>query len=152
MPSCIGPPWFLELMEWHMPYINWLWLHFPRNWIDFSLSSQQSLGSTPFISPWTSNLINNWVLGGINIYWFVLTATNKAVFTMKKKSALDSKIGGWEIFAGLLFLKLLIYFWLFWVFVAACRLSLVVVSGGYALIVERGLLVMVGSLAVEHRL
>ena len=33
--------------------------------------------------------------------------------------------------AFFLLLLLFIYFWLLWVFVAACRLSLVVVSGGY---------------------
>ena len=39
--------------------------------------------------------------------------------------------------------KLFIYFWLCWVFVAACGLSLVVV---------RGLLIEVTSLVVEHGL
>ena len=42
------------------------------------------------------------------------------------------------------------YFWLHWVFDAACRLSLVVASGGYSLDVVRGLLIAVSSL-VEHR-
>ena len=41
---------------------------------------------------------------------------------------------------------------LHWVFVAACRLSLVVVSGGYFLVAVRGLLIAVASLSVEHRL
>ena len=31
---------------------------------------------------------------------------------------------------------LFIYFWLCWVFVVACRLSLVVARGGYSLVVE----------------
>jgi len=42
--------------------------------------------------------------------------------------------------------------WLWWVFVAACGLSLVVVSGGYCLVAVQGLLTAVASLVVEHRL
>lgn len=45
-----------------------------------------------------------------------------------------------------------IYFWLCWVFVAACRLSLVVASRGLNLIVVHGLLNAVDSLAGDHRL
>ena len=45
-----------------------------------------------------------------------------------------------------------IYFWLLWVFVAVCRLSLVVVSKGYSLVVVRGLLTEVLSLVAENRL
>ena len=44
----------------------------------------------------------------------------------------------------------LLCFWLCWVFVAACRLSLVVASGGYSLAGVHGFLVVVASL-VEHR-
>ena len=44
------------------------------------------------------------------------------------------------------------YFWLRWVFVAACELSLVVVSGGYSLVAEHVLLIEVASLVEEHRL
>ena len=44
-------------------------------------------------------------------------------------------------------LKIFIYFWLHWVFVAVHRLSLVVVSGGYM----NGLLIAVTSLSAEHR-
>ena len=33
---------------------------------------------------------------------------------------------------------LFIYFWLYWVFVVACRLSLVVVSEGYSLVAGMG--------------
>ena len=42
-------------------------------------------------------------------------------------------------------------FWLCWVFVAACRLSLVLESGAYSLVTIHGLLIAVASL-VEHRL
>ena len=42
-------------------------------------------------------------------------------------------------------------FWLCWVFVAVCRLSLVVGSGGYSLVVLHGLLMAVASL-VNHGL
>ena len=43
------------------------------------------------------------------------------------------------------FIYLFIYFWLCWVFVAACGLSLVAV-------VVRELLIVMASLVVEHRL
>ena len=42
---------------------------------------------------------------------------------------------------------LFIYFWLFWVFIAVCRLSLVAVNRGYSLIYQ--LLIEVASLFVE---
>ena len=45
-----------------------------------------------------------------------------------------------------------IYFWLLWVFVAVCRLSLVVVSKGYSLVVVRGLLIVVAFLFAERGL
>ena len=45
------------------------------------------------------------------------------------------------------FLKLLIYFCLHWVFVAALRLSLVVESGGSSLVVGHGLLITVPLVA-----
>ena len=48
-------------------------------------------------------------------------------------------------------INLFIYFWLCWVFVAACGLSLVAASGGYSVAV-RGLLIAVASLVAEHRL
>ena len=48
--------------------------------------------------------------------------------------------------------KNLFIFWLRWVFVAACGLSLVVVSGGYFLIVVCGLLTVVASLVAGHGL
>ena len=41
---------------------------------------------------------------------------------------------------------------LHWVFVAVCRLSLVVASGGYSLVAVHGLLIAVASLVSEHRL
>ena len=44
------------------------------------------------------------------------------------------------------------YFWLRWVFVAAHRLSLVVVSGGLIFVAVRRLLISVVSLVAEHRL
>ena len=47
---------------------------------------------------------------------------------------------------------LFIYFWLHWVFVAARRLSLVVVSGGLLFIAVCGLLIAVVSLVEEHGL
>jgi hypothetical protein len=43
------------------------------------------------------------------------------------------------------------FFWIFWVFVAALRLSLVVVRGGYSVVVC-GLLTAVVSLIAEHGL
>ena len=46
----------------------------------------------------------------------------------------------------------LVYFWLCWVLVAAHRLSLVVVSKGYSLVVVHGLLSAVASLVAEHGL
>ena len=47
--------------------------------------------------------------------------------------------------------KVFVYFWLQWVFVAVRRLSLVVASRGYSLIVH-GLLVAVAFLVAEHGL
>ena len=46
-------------------------------------------------------------------------------------------------------LKKIIYFWLCWVFIVACRLSLVATSGGYSLVAG---LRLVSSLIVGHRL
>ena len=43
------------------------------------------------------------------------------------------------------------FFWLCWVFVSVCGLSLVVTNRGYSLIVVHGLLIVVASLVVEHR-
>ena len=48
------------------------------------------------------------------------------------------------------FLKIFIYFWLFWVFVAAGGFSLVAASRGYCLVVLHGLLITVTSLVAEH--
>ena len=47
---------------------------------------------------------------------------------------------------------LFVYFWLYWLFVVARRLSLVVANGGYSLVAVNGLLLGMASLAVEHRL
>jgi len=49
-----------------------------------------------------------------------------------------------------MFLK--INYWLCWVLVAARKLSLVVTSEGYSLVVMDRLLTAVASLAAEHRL
>ena len=40
------------------------------------------------------------------------------------------------------------YFWLCWIFFAACGLPLVLESGGYGLVAVRGLLIAVASLVV----
>ena len=45
---------------------------------------------------------------------------------------------------GFFIFYLFIYFWLLWVFIAACGLSLVVASGGYSIAVH-GLLIVVAS-------
>ena len=47
------------------------------------------------------------------------------------------------------FFNKFIYFWLHWVFAAACGLSLVVASGDY---VVHGLLIAAAFLVAEHRL
>ena len=44
-----------------------------------------------------------------------------------------------------------IYFWLLWLFVAACELSLDAGSGGHYPVVMHGLLILVTSVVVEHR-
>ena len=49
------------------------------------------------------------------------------------------------------FFKFLLFIWLCWVFVAARRLSLVAVSGGYSLLAVCGLPIAVASLVLEHR-
>ena len=48
-------------------------------------------------------------------------------------------------------LKIFIYFWLCWVFVAVHRLSLVAASKGYSVVAVHELLIAKASL-VEHRL
>ena len=45
---------------------------------------------------------------------------------------------------------MLVYFWLFWVFVATHRLSLVLASGGCSLVAVHGLLIVVVSLVVWY--
>ena len=44
------------------------------------------------------------------------------------------------------------YFWLCWVCLAACRLSLVAVSRGCSLVAVRGLLTVMASFVVGHGL
>ena len=65
----------------------------------------------------------------------------------------------WVVSLSLFFLKciLFIYFWLHWVFIAACGLSRVAASGGYFSLLcsgfsLQGLLIVVASLVVEHGL
>ena len=49
-------------------------------------------------------------------------------------------------------INLFIYFWLYWVFVATCRLSLVAASGGYSLLRCMGFPLRQLFLVVEHGL
>ena len=44
------------------------------------------------------------------------------------------------------------YFWLHWVFIVACRLSLVEVNRGYPLVVMLRLLTALANLIAEHGL
>ena len=61
-------------------------------------------------------------------------------------------LGGIDsIFQPFFFLNLFI-FWLLWVFIAACGLSEVATSGSSSLVAVLGLLIVVASLVVEHRL
>ena len=56
-------------------------------------------------------------------------------------------------FGFLPFIYLFIYLWLRWVFVAACGLSLIALSGGYSsLAAVRGFLIAMASLVAEHEL
>ena len=57
-------------------------------------------------------------------------------------------------FYGIIFLSFSFFLslWLCWVFIAVCRLSLVVVSPGYSLAVVHGFLIVVASPVAEHRL
>ena len=50
------------------------------------------------------------------------------------------------------FINLFMYFWPGWVFVTACRLSLVVANGRLLFIAVRRLLIEVASLVTERRL
>ena len=52
-------------------------------------------------------------------------------------------------FLSFSFFLVFIYFWLPWVLVVVCGLSLVVESGGYSLVVLHGLHIVVASLVVE---
>ena len=47
---------------------------------------------------------------------------------------------------------MIIYFWLQWVFVALCGLSLIVVRGGHLLVVVGRLLILMASSAAKYRL
>ena len=51
-----------------------------------------------------------------------------------------------------IFKNICIYFWLPWVFIAACRLSLAAMGRAYSLVAMHGLLIAVASLVVEHGL
>ena len=70
----------------------------------------------------------------------------------KEKGITDSSLRAHSLF----FLKnkfyLFIYFWLCWVFIAACQLSLVAASGGFSLVAVHGLLAVVASLVAERGL
>ena len=44
-----------------------------------------------------------------------------------------------------LFLKIFVYFWLHWIFIAVCRFSLVAASGGYSTVAVYRLLIAVAS-------
>ena len=55
-------------------------------------------------------------------------------------------------FNFLIFKIYLFIYWLYWVFIAVCGLSLVVASGGYSFVVVHGLLISVASLVAEHGL
>ena len=57
-----------------------------------------------------------------------------------------------SILLQIFFFNNFIYFWLCCVFIAAHRLSLVVVSGGYSLVVVHGHLIVVASPFGEHGL
>ena len=48
------------------------------------------------------------------------------------------------------FFNVFIYFWLCWVFIAACGLSPVAVSGGYSLVAVLGILTSAVSLVAER--
>ena len=51
-----------------------------------------------------------------------------------------------------MFIYLYVYFWLCWIFVAACRLFLIAESRDYCLVAVHRLLIAVASLVVELRL
>ena len=55
------------------------------------------------------------------------------------------------LFINLFILLINFYFWLHWVFIAVCRLSVVVASRGYSSL-QCGLLTAVASLVAEHGL
>ena len=56
-----------------------------------------------------------------------------------------------QIYCPIFFFFLFKIVWFLWVFVAMCRLSLVVVSRGHSLVVVCGLLIQVASLVAEHQ-
>ena len=58
-----------------------------------------------------------------------------------------------HLFVGICFFSLInfFFFWLRWVSIAACRLSLLVASGGLLFVAVRGLLIAVASLVAKHR-
>ena len=67
---------------------------------------------------------------------YTMTIVNTAVWQLQKSREFRLKVlitRGKKIFFLNLFI-IIYFFWLRWVFVAACRLSLVVASGGYSLL------------------
>ena len=59
--------------------------------------------------------------------------------------------GIWSICHYYYFFKIYLSIWLWWIFVAAHRLSVVAVSAGYS-VAACGLLIVVASLVAVHRL
>ena len=57
-----------------------------------------------------------------------------------------------SFFLFVCFFLVFIYFWLPWVLVVVCGLSLVVESGGYSLVVLHRLRIVVASLVAERKL
>ena len=71
--------------------------------------------------------------------------------TLSRAIFILSFLGGSDI-NMLKFIYLFIYFWLRWVFLAVCRLTLFAASGVYSLAGMCRPFVVVVSLVVEHRL
>ena len=116
------------------------------------------------IFPWKS-LVSIWFWKNVVILWHhhtsvIVTVGSKSSlpFNTRLRLACCTKLlfTLWQNLSQwshcLLLLVYLIYFWLCWVFVAACWLSLVAVSGGYSLVAVCRLLVVGASLLVEHGL
>ena len=90
---------------------------------------------------------------------------DKLSITQTATQPLPCSVSGWievkrlsyhlsnrESFLVFSFLNKFIYFWLPWVFVAACGLSFSCGERGLLFVAVRGLLIAVASLVAEHRL